>query len=164
MGTYKETRAFGPITALYFTPHIKPQNSAKRQCERQRLTPPTEHVTFNRWACSSAKSRHERHGHHWQTKSATTSKMHTRYLTTRASPVCSSKHSKIFKSTSSFITTFSLPLLSMPCNNRAFPAGIGNFGRLKIDTPLYLYFSATMWESYLLEYTYRAAGSVVKKL
>jgi hypothetical protein len=32
---------FRPITALYFPPYIKPRNFARRQCERQWLTPPT---------------------------------------------------------------------------------------------------------------------------
>ena len=34
--------SFRPITALYFPPYIKPRNFAKRQRERQWLTPPTK--------------------------------------------------------------------------------------------------------------------------
>jgi len=39
--------SFWPIIAMYFTPNIKPRNFAKRQCERQWLTPITSLPLFH---------------------------------------------------------------------------------------------------------------------
>jgi len=40
-GHIQKNAFFRPITALYVTPYVKPRNFAKRQRERQWLTPPS---------------------------------------------------------------------------------------------------------------------------